>query len=48
MLSPESRFGERFQSNISYIQYIHERYGEEMLEAYASRHYPPGKLLEWV
>jgi DUF1680 family protein len=47
-LSPTSRFGERFHGNISYIQYLHERYGEEMLEAYASRHYSPGKLLERV
>ena len=47
-LGPESRFGERFQGNISYIQYLHDRYGEEMLEAYATRHYSPGKLLERV
>ena len=47
-LQPESRLGARFRGNIDYVRYLHERYGEEMLEAYTVRHYAPGKLLELV
>lgn len=45
-LAPEGRFGGRFYGNLRYIQYLHDRYGEEMLEAYASPHYAPGRLKE--
>jgi len=45
-LDPEGRLGERFQGNINYVRYQHDYYGEDMLEAFASRHYWPGKLLE--
>ena len=47
-LHPEGRLGERFQGNINYVRYQHDYYGEEMLEAFATRHYSPGKLLERV
>lgn len=47
-LDPEGRLGERFQGNINYLRYQHDYYGEEMLEAFATRHYSPGKLLERV
>jgi len=40
------RFHDRYQGNWNYLQYLHEHYGQEMLEAFASRHYSPGKLLE--
>ena len=45
-LDPEGRLGERFQGNINYLRYQHDYYGEDMLEAFATRHYSPGKLLE--
>ncbi|MHC4325376.1 MAG: beta-L-arabinofuranosidase domain-containing protein [Planctomycetota bacterium] len=45
-LNPEGRFGSRFQGNINYVRYQHDHYGQEMLEAFAARHYSPGKLLE--
>jgi len=45
-LDPGGRFYPRFQGNINYVRYQHDHYGEEMLEAFASRHYSPGKLLE--
>lgn len=45
-LDPKGRFDSRFQGNINYVRYQHDHYGEEMLEAYAARHYSPGKLLE--
>ena len=40
------RFFDRYQGNKNYLQYLHDHYGQEMLEAFASRHYSPGKLLE--
>jgi DUF1680 family protein len=46
MLDPNGRFYSRYQGNINYVQYQHDYYGEEMLEAFATRHYSPGKLLE--
>ncbi len=45
-LDPEGRLGKRFHGNINYVRYQHDHYGEEMLEAFATRHYSPGKLLE--
>jgi DUF1680 family protein len=45
-IDPGGRFYERFQGNINYVHYQYEQYGEEMLDAFASRHYSPGKLLE--
>jgi len=47
-LQPESRLGARLRGNIDYVRHLHDRYGEEMLEAYTARHYAPGKLLELV
>ena len=47
-LGANGRFDSRFQGNINYLRYQHEHYGEFMLEAFASRHYSPGKLLERV
>jgi DUF1680 family protein len=47
-LDPNGRFDSRFQGNINYVRYQHDYYGEEMLEAFATRHYSPGKLLERV
>jgi hypothetical protein len=40
------RFEARYQGNIKYLQYQYEHYGSFMLEAFATRHYAPGKLLE--
>ena len=45
-LDPGGRFDARYQGNIRYVQYQHDQYGSFMLEAFASRHYTPGKLLE--
>jgi DUF1680 family protein len=45
-LEPNGRFYSRYQGNVNYLRYQLEYYGEEMLEAFASRHYSPGKLLE--
>jgi len=45
-LLPGGRFYDRYQGNINYIKYQHEYYAKEMLEAFTSRHYSPGKLLE--
>jgi DUF1680 family protein len=45
-LDPNGRFDLRFRGNIDYLRYQHDYYGKEMLEAFASRHYSPGKLLE--
>ncbi len=47
-LDPKGRFDARFKGNINYVRYQHDYYGEEMLEAFATRHYSPGKLLERV
>jgi len=47
-LGPDGRFDSRFQGNINYLRYQHDYYGQEMLEAFATRHYSPGKLLERV
>ena len=47
-LGPDGRFDSRFQGNINYLRYQHDYYGQEMLEAFAMRHYSPGKLLERV
>ncbi len=47
-LDPEGRFNSRFQGNIKYVCHLHEIYGEWMLEAFATRRYSPGKLLERV
>lgn len=47
-LDPEGRLGKRFQGNINYVRYQYDHYGEFMLEAFATRHYSPGKLLERV
>ncbi|HAK51278.1 MAG TPA: hypothetical protein DCM54_05160 [Gammaproteobacteria bacterium] len=47
-LLPDSRFSERYQGNISYLKHLHDHSGEFMLEAFASRHYSPGKLLERI
>lgn len=45
-LTPGGRFYSRFHGNIRYVQFQHDHYGEEMLAAFASRNYSPGKLLE--
>jgi hypothetical protein len=45
-LEPNGRFYARYQGNINYLRYQLEYYGDEMLEAFAERHYSPGKLLE--
>lgn len=45
-LLPGGRFESRYQGNIKYVQYQQEHYGTFMLEAFASRQYAPGKLLE--
>ena len=47
-LGANGRFDSRFQGNINYLRYQHDHYGEFMLEAFASRHYSPGELLERV
>ncbi|MHC4149590.1 MAG: beta-L-arabinofuranosidase domain-containing protein, partial [Planctomycetota bacterium] len=47
-LEPKGRFDARFKGNINYLRYQYDYYGEEMLEAFATRHYSPGKLLERV
>lgn len=47
-LDLESRLGERFHGNINFIRYLHDQYGEEMLEAFATRHYAPGGFMELV
>jgi hypothetical protein len=44
-LDSRSRLGARYEGNIDYLRYIHERYGEEMLEAYDVRHYAPNTFL---
>jgi DUF1680 family protein len=45
-IDPNGRFEARFKGNIKYLRYQFNHYGKEMLEAFASRHYSPGKLLE--
>jgi DUF1680 family protein len=45
-LDPHGRFYSRYHGNINYVRYQHDYYSEEMLEAFATRHYSPGKLLE--
>ena len=45
-IDPNGRFDARFKGNIKYLRYQFNHYGKEMLEAFASRHYSPGKLLE--
>jgi DUF1680 family protein len=47
-LDPNSRLGRRYEGNIDYLRYVHDRYGEEMIEAYDVRHYAPNKFLELV
>lgn len=47
-LDPDGRFHSRFRGNVNYLRYQHDYYGQDMLEAFASRHYSPGKLLERV
>jgi len=49
-LDPEGRLGKRFQANINYVRYLHDGKldGKDLLEAYATRHYAPGKLLEFA
>ena len=47
-LLPTSRFIKRYQGNIAYLKHLHDHSGEFMLEAFASRHYSPGKLLERI
>ncbi|MHC4912251.1 MAG: beta-L-arabinofuranosidase domain-containing protein [Planctomycetota bacterium] len=47
-LGPDGRFDARFQGNINYLRYQHDYYGQDMLEAFVTRHYSPGKLLERV
>lgn len=45
-LEPGGRFDRRFKGNSNYLHYLYDIYGKEMVEAFASRHYAPGKLLE--
>lgn len=45
-LDAGGRFESRYMGNISYLQYQYDHFGPFMLEAFASRHYAPGKLLE--
>jgi DUF1680 family protein len=45
-LNHGGRFHSRFEGNINYLHYQHEYYSEDMVEAFATRHYSPGKLLE--
>jgi len=45
-LDPGGRFYDRYQGNINYLASLHDNFGEFMLEAFTSRHYSPGKLLE--
>lgn len=47
-LGSEGRLGKRFQGNIKYVRFQYDHYGDFMLDAFASRHYSPGKLLERV
>jgi DUF1680 family protein len=47
-LGSNGRFDSRFKGNINYLRYQHDYYGEAMVEAFATRHYSPGKLLERV
>jgi len=47
-LDVNGRFFSRFRGNVKYLHYQHQRFGQEMLNAYAIRHYAPGKLLELV
>ena len=47
-LLPTSRFIKRYQGNIAYLKHLYDHSGEFMLEAFASRHYSPGKLLERI
>jgi uncharacterized protein len=46
MIDPAGRFHERYHGNVEYLKYQYEVYGEFMLQAFASRQYSPGKLLE--
>ena len=45
-INPGGRFETRYRGNIDYLDFLHEHYGHFMLEAFASRHFEPGKLLE--
>ena len=45
-LGKEGRFYQRFLGNIEYLKYLYEHYGQEMIDAYRTRNYSPGKLLE--
>jgi DUF1680 family protein len=45
-LETGGRFVQRFQGNSNYLHFLYDNYGQEMVEAFASRHYAPGKLLE--
>jgi hypothetical protein len=47
-LDPGGRLGKRYQGNISFIRFLHDQYGQEMLEAFKTRHYAPGKSLELI
>ena len=47
-LNPGGRFYSRYQGNVKYLHYQYDTYGEEMLSAFAERHYAPGKLLERI
>jgi len=47
-IGPNGRFDSRFQGNIKYLRHLHKVYGEWMVEAFATRRYRPGKLLERV
>jgi len=40
------RFASRYEGNVNYLGYQHDHYDSFMLDAFASRHYAPGKLLE--
>jgi DUF1680 family protein len=45
-LFPGGRFYSRYHGNKDYLHYQHDEFGPFMIEAFASRHYSPGKLLE--
>ncbi len=47
-LEPGGRFESRYLGNIKYLKYQHDHFGHFMLDAFASRHYAPGKLLERI
>ncbi len=47
-IKPGGRFESRYLGNIDYLNFQHDHYGHFMLDAFSSRHFAPGKLLERI